>query len=107
MSVTPKDVERIARLAALAVEPGALPALTRQIAGIIHYVSQLEAVDTAGASPPDTSPQTGPWLPLRSDEPRRALLSVPLDQIAPAFQDGLFLVPRLGGVGEDVPETGS
>ena len=93
------------RLAALSVDPAALPLLTRQIAGIIEYVSQLEAVDTAGVTPQDTSPQAGPWLPLRDDRPQRTSLAVPLDQIAPAFQEGLFLVPRLGGVGSDAPES--
>lgn len=96
MSVSPDDVERIARLAALEVDDASLPALTAQIGRILEYVSQLERVQGAAAMPGISHPPA-----LREDVVRQADLAAPPGSIAPAFKDGLFLVPRLGGVGAD------
>jgi len=98
MSVSRDDVERIARLAALEVDEASLPALTAQIGRILEYVSQLERVQ-GGATMPDISHPPA----LREDVVRKFDLAKPLGDIAPAFEDGLFLVPRLGGVGADAP----
>lgn len=94
MSVSRADVERIAALAALDVDEASLPALTRQIAGILEYVSQLEKVQGGAEMPGLSHPPA-----LRADVVQPADLAVPPGSIAPAFKDGLFLVPRLGGVG--------
>lgn len=98
MSVSREDVERIAKLAALDVDEGSLPALTAQIGRILEYVSQLERVQGAAAMPGISHPPG-----LRQDVVRKPDLAAPPGSIAPAFKDGLFLVPRLGGVGADAP----
>ena len=98
MTVTRAEVEHIAKLAALALDEATLPDLTRQIGQILEYVSRLEAVEGSRDLP---GSYPGPRPPLRDDQPRRTPLAVPLEQIAPAFADGLFLVPRLGAVGPD------
>lgn len=93
MTIRREDVERVARLAALAVDDDALSALTGQIASILDYVSQLEQHDlnVAGAV----------WLgktpphPPRPDEVRPPDLERPVKTIAPAFREDLFLVPKL------------
>jgi aspartyl-tRNA(Asn)/glutamyl-tRNA(Gln) amidotransferase subunit C len=98
MTVSRRDVEHIARLAALSVDDQSLPELTGQIGRILDYVSQLEAVRPEGGDAGIDlcdRPQA-----LRSDEPRRTELNPPLAQLAPAFADGLFLVPRLGTMDE-------
>ena len=103
MTVTRAEVERIARLAALSVDEASLPALTQQIARILDYVSRLEAVQGDGDDAEDP-PDHGPNQPLRPDLPRRADLARSVAEMAPAFRDGLFLVPRLGALdagGED------
>jgi aspartyl-tRNA(Asn)/glutamyl-tRNA(Gln) amidotransferase subunit C len=96
VSVSRGDVERIAQLAALEVDDESLPALTQQIGRILEYVSQLEAVQ-GGAEMPAISHAPG----LRDDVVQRPDLAVPPGPLAPAFKDGLYLVPRLGGVGAD------
>ncbi|MBI4421751.1 MAG: Asp-tRNA(Asn)/Glu-tRNA(Gln) amidotransferase subunit GatC [Gemmatimonadetes bacterium] len=102
MSVTRSEVEHIARLAALAVDEASLPVLTEQIGRILEYVSQLDAVQAAGTeASAATGDYPGPRQPLRPDQVRRTSLAVPLERIAPAFKDGLFLVPRLTGLGDD------
>ena len=104
MSVTRKEVERVTRLAALAVDDASLPVLTQQISRILEFVSQLEAVDAGEVRPQDASPQVAHWQALRPDIPRKAHLALPPARFAPAFRDGLFLVPRLGGLGSDQVE---
>ncbi len=95
MSVSREDVERIARLSALAVDDATLSELTTQIGRILDYVSQLDAVPGS----PGTTEYPGPRQPLREDKPREQPVSLDLSLNAPAFSEGLFLVPRLGGVG--------
>ena len=93
MSISRKDVERIAELAALHVDEQQLPQLTQQIASIIDYVSQLDAADVGE--------DAATWLakaapqPLRADEVRPADLVRDLKTFAPAFKEGVFVVPRL------------
>ncbi len=98
MSVTREEVERIARLASLAVNDEALPQLTEQIASILRYIALLEEV----VDPDDASSEQGtefrpgpPTSPLRSDELESVPLVRPLEDFAPALQDGFFVVPKL------------
>ena len=94
MSVSRQEVERIARLAELHVDEAALPALTEQMSRILEYVSQIAAVPGTEAVQPFTP---GPVaLRFRVDEVRAVPLALTPAQIAPAFRDGFFLVPRLG-----------
>jgi aspartyl-tRNA(Asn)/glutamyl-tRNA(Gln) amidotransferase subunit C len=99
MTLSRRDVERIAQLTALHVDEQALAELTRQIARIIEYVSQLEAVDTGsdqavwlGKEPPQS---------LRPDEARPPDLQRDLQSFAPAFREGLFVVPRLAAMEDE------
>lgn len=94
MTVTRSEVERIARLAELHVDDAALPALTAQMSRILDYVSQIAAVAGTESVQPFTP---GPVaLRYRSDEVRPVSLARTPAQLAPAFRDGFFLVPRLG-----------
>ena len=97
MNVTPEEVLRVARLAALAVDEGALPVLTDQVRQILEFVAQLDQIDS-GTDEPDVASR--PRLPLREDVPQRFSFPLELSRIAPAFKDGLFLVPQVEGVGE-------
>lgn len=90
-----EELERIARLASLAIDPEALPALTGQIARIIEYVSQLEAARLPDIDPKDLWLSSGPRQRLRPDVPQRSELHRALPGIAPAMKEGFFTVPRL------------
>ncbi len=93
MTLSRKDVERIAQLAALHVDEAQLPQLTAQISRILEYVSQLEAADTGSSMA--TWLGKAPPQPLRPDAVRPADLVRDLKAFAPAWRDGLFVVPRL------------
>jgi len=93
MSVRRDDVEQVARLAALSIDDEQLAALTKQIQSIISYVAQLEGVPTA---PDDIDYRPGNReTPLRADEITPIPLSHPPAEMAPAFRDGFFIVPKL------------
>ncbi len=93
MNVTRDEIERVARLAALSIDEGQLPALTNQIQSIITYVAQLESVES---TPDDAEYRPGNHeAPLRADEVTSTPLSRRPEEMAPEFCDGFFLVPKL------------
>lgn len=93
MSVSKEDVRKIARLAELHVDDANLPALADQMSRILDYVAQIGAV-------PGTE-SVRPFVPgpvasrLRPDVVQPAPLAFGPADMAPAFRDGFFLVPRL------------
>jgi aspartyl-tRNA(Asn)/glutamyl-tRNA(Gln) amidotransferase subunit C len=100
-SLTIADVERIAALAHLELTDDEKPLFTRQLADILDYAAQLQAVDTAGVpamahvSAAGSSEESGE----RSDEPRPSLAVEDALANAPdaARDAGLFRVPRVIG----------
>jgi aspartyl/glutamyl-tRNA(Asn/Gln) amidotransferase C subunit len=62
-----EEVRRMAKLAALELEPQALEALRTDLQRILDYVSLLAEVETGAALP---SEPVQPPVPLRPDEPR-------------------------------------
>jgi aspartyl-tRNA(Asn)/glutamyl-tRNA(Gln) amidotransferase subunit C len=97
LSITRDELARIAALAALDIDDAALPDMVTQVGRILAYVSQLSAVESA-AGMPAGSARHGVPQPLRRDEVRSG---APLDPraFAPQLADGLFVVPRVSGLG--------
>lgn len=98
MSIGKDEVVHVARLAELAVSESELPKLVEQLSRIVDFVAELNQVPSDEAAPPF---QAGPAeAPLRDD----VVAPVPLvrrpGEIAPAFVDGFFVVPRLGAMEE-------
>lgn len=104
MSVTPGDVAHIASLARLRLGPGEADRLTAEMNAILAHVDALAAVDDVpeadaddpGGRPPGTSPVAPEAAPERSPG------GVPVDRLtrsledtAPAWRDGFFVVPLL------------
>jgi aspartyl-tRNA(Asn)/glutamyl-tRNA(Gln) amidotransferase subunit C len=101
MSVSRDEVRRIAHLAELHVDEAALPTLVEEMSRILDYVAQIGAVSATETVKPFIP---GPVASrLRPDEVRPAPLAFGPAQMAPAFRDGFFLVPRLGAF-EPSPE---
>ena len=99
MTLSRKDVERIAVLAALHVDEAQLAQLATQIAHIIDYVSQLDAVDTGNEAA--TWLAKAPPQPLRADAVVRPDLARDLKSFAPALREDLFVVPRLSAMEDE------
>ena len=95
--LSPDDVARIARLARLALTPDEMSLYARQLADILAYVQQLDAVDTSDVPP--TSHPLALTAPLRDDDVRPSLAREAALAAAPEAdpRGGLFKVPRVIG----------
>jgi aspartyl-tRNA(Asn)/glutamyl-tRNA(Gln) amidotransferase subunit C len=98
MSLDLSDVKRLARLAQLDLNDDQADKTLDKLNGIFALVEQMRAVDTRDIEPlnhPIAAHQRGLALRLRDDavtEPNRRDEYL---QVAPATQDGLFLVPKV------------
>jgi aspartyl-tRNA(Asn)/glutamyl-tRNA(Gln) amidotransferase subunit C len=95
-SLTIADVERIAALAHLELTQDEKELFTRQLADILEYAQQLQAIDTSGV-PATAHVHAEPVE--RDDAPHPSL---PLDEVTRNAPDaardaGLFRVPRVIG----------
>ncbi|MBI4262855.1 MAG: Asp-tRNA(Asn)/Glu-tRNA(Gln) amidotransferase subunit GatC [Acidobacteria bacterium] len=95
--LTIADVERIAALAQLELTDEEKQLFTRQLADILAYAQQVQAIDTSGV--PATAHVHAGQRTERADEPQRSLSVA--DAVAnapdPAPDAGLFRVPRVIG----------
>ena len=97
MSLTSQDIDRIANLARLALQPSEAEHMREQINGFFSIVEAMQAVDTTGVQPlahPVAAIQDV-QLRLRDDvvsEPNNREAN---QQSAPAVERGLFLVPKV------------
>jgi aspartyl-tRNA(Asn)/glutamyl-tRNA(Gln) amidotransferase subunit C len=96
-TLAPDEVERIARLARLAITVDERDLFARQLTSILQYAEQLREVDTTGVAP--TSHPLALSAPLRDDATRPSL---PRDEALKGAPDadlgaGLFKVPRVLG----------
>lgn len=93
MSLTLQDVARIARLARIELSPAEAEITREQLTGILGFIEQLQAVDTAGIEPlahaVDAVQRLRPDLVTESDR-REAFQAV-----APDVENGLYLVPKV------------
>jgi aspartyl-tRNA(Asn)/glutamyl-tRNA(Gln) amidotransferase subunit C len=97
MSLTSVDIERIANLARLEIQPDEAERMLAQINGFLGIVEAMQAVDTTGIAPmahPVAAIQDI-TLRLRPDvasEPNQRELN---QRSAPVVERGLFLVPKV------------
>jgi aspartyl-tRNA(Asn)/glutamyl-tRNA(Gln) amidotransferase subunit C len=93
MPLRPDEVETIAHLARLAIDQSLIPDYARNLSAILSLVEQMNAVDTSGvkpmANPLDAVQRLRPDTVTEGDR-REAF-----QKIAPATEDGLYLVPRV------------
>lgn len=93
MSLSTSDVHRIAHLARIEIDAAQAEEVRQKLDAIFALINELQAVDTTGVVPMAHAQDL--LLPLREDkvtEPdRRALYQ----SVAPAVEDGLYLVPKV------------
>ena len=96
-ALTIADVERIAALAQLELTTDEKELFTRQLAEILAYAEQVQAIDTSGV--PATAHVHAGQSTERDDEPRPSLsVDAALANAPDADRDaGLFRVPRVIG----------
>ena len=93
MSLTTEDVDKIAWLARLAIDPGKSGAYARDLSGILDFIEQMSAVDTSNVAPmahPLDQAQR-----LRADNVSETDQRSLFQSLAPAVEAGLYLVPKV------------
>jgi aspartyl-tRNA(Asn)/glutamyl-tRNA(Gln) amidotransferase subunit C len=93
MSLTPDDVRRLARLARIAIQPEESGAVLERLNRVLGLIDQMRAVDTAGIEPMAHAADV--VQRLRADEVREASQRDPYQSVAPAVEEGLYLVPKV------------
>jgi len=93
MSITPETARKVARLARIRVEDGDLPALARELSGILNFMEQLNEVDVAGVEP--MTSVTPMRLRLREDRVTEGEMAARILANAPDQREGFFAVPKV------------
>ncbi len=93
MALSQEEVLAIARLARLQVPAERLPALARQLSGILEFVAQMNAVDTGNVEPLAHPLEVS--ARMREDEVTEPDRRAEFQAIAPAVEAGLYLVPKV------------
>lgn len=93
MALTKKDIESIAHLARLGIEPEDLEPLASDLSTVLGLVERLQAIDTTGVEPMAHPASASLWL--REDAVTEGNQRENLQSPAPSTQDGYFLVPRV------------
>ena len=88
-----EQIGRIAELARLELAPAETLAMQQQLNDILAMVDAMNAVDTSGIEPM-SHPQEA-MQRLREDRATEADARALFQTIAPAVEDGLYLVPRV------------
>ncbi len=93
MSLKRSDVEKIAHLARVAVSDEELDSVAGDLSNILELVAEMDAVDTSGITPMAHPLHMSQRLreDVVSESDQRELFQ----SVAPAVENGLYLVPRV------------
>jgi len=93
MSLDRTDVEKIAHLARLAISDDEKDRYAADLSNILNLVEQMNAVDTSTVVP--MAHPLHMVQRMRADEPSEQDQRDLFQSIAPATEDGLYLVPKV------------
>jgi aspartyl-tRNA(Asn)/glutamyl-tRNA(Gln) amidotransferase subunit C len=93
MSLNLADVEKVARLARLAMNDQELQAAQSQLNDIFVLIAEMQAVDTAGIKPMSHAQDVAQRL--REDKVTEPDQRENFQTIAPQVENGLYLVPQV------------
>ena len=93
MSLNTQDIKRIAHLARIEVNDDEAQATLNKLTGIMALIEEIQAVDTHGIAPMSHSQDV--TQRLREDQVTETNQRELYQSIAPAVEDGLYLVPKV------------
>jgi aspartyl-tRNA(Asn)/glutamyl-tRNA(Gln) amidotransferase subunit C len=93
MSLTHADVQKVARLARLAMTEAEIESARSQLSGIFDLIAEMQAVDTKGITPMSHAQDLSQRL--REDKVTEADQRELFQSIAPQVEAGLYLVPQV------------
>ena len=93
MSLNDADIRRIARLSRIRVSDAEVADVGAKLKGIFGLIEKLLAVDTTGVEPMSHARDVA--LRLREDVATEPNLRERFQAVAPAVENGLYLVPKV------------
>jgi len=93
MSLTTAEVQKVARLARLAMSESEIESARSQLSGIFDLIAEMQAVDTGGIVPMSHAQDLA--LRLREDKVTETNQREAFQAIAPQVERGLYLVPQV------------
>ncbi len=93
MSLNQTDVEKVARLARLAMTDTEIQTAQNQLNGIFGLIADMQAVNTDGVEPMSHSQDLAQRL--REDKVTESNQREAFQAIAPQVEAGLYLVPKV------------
>lgn len=93
MALDKSEIEKIAQLARLHVNESEAEEVTNRITDILALIDQMQSVDTESVEP--LAHPLDVVQRLRADEITETNQRDELQQLAPASEDGLYLVPKV------------
>lgn len=93
MSVNRQDIENVAQLARLHLDPEQLGEVTESINNILQLIDQMQAIDTSDVEP--LAHATNASQRLREDVVTESDQRDALQAIAPSVEGGLYRVPKV------------
>jgi aspartyl-tRNA(Asn)/glutamyl-tRNA(Gln) amidotransferase subunit C len=93
MSLTQDDVKRIASLARIEIDDAQAQAAQAQLNSIFDLIATMQAVDTGGIAPMAHAQEV--YQRLRDDAVTESDRHAAFQAIAPAVENGLYLVPKV------------
>jgi aspartyl-tRNA(Asn)/glutamyl-tRNA(Gln) amidotransferase subunit C len=94
MALTREQIENIAHLARLALQPAELAVYQQSLSSIFDFVGELDKADTASVAPM-AHPLPGQTQRLRADVVAEADHREIYQRNAPQVAAGLYLVPKV------------
>ncbi len=93
MSLEISDVKRIAHLARIEIDDAGAETALKQLSGILGLIEEMQAVNTDGIEPMSHSQDV--TQRLREDVVSETNQRELFQSIAPAVENGLYLVPKV------------
>ena len=93
MSIDVDTVRKVAKLAHISEAEDRLPALAKELSGIMRWIEQLDEVDTSGVEPMTSAVAAA--LPMREDVVTDGGDRASILANAPKVRDGFFVVPKV------------
>jgi aspartyl-tRNA(Asn)/glutamyl-tRNA(Gln) amidotransferase subunit C len=93
MTLSAADVERIAHLARIDVDAAQIEEMRAKLDAIFAMINELLAIDTTAVVPMAHAQEV--TLPLRDDVVTETDSRELYQSVAPAVEDGLYLVPKV------------
>jgi aspartyl-tRNA(Asn)/glutamyl-tRNA(Gln) amidotransferase subunit C len=93
MTISVADVHRIAHLARIEIDASEADEVRAKLDAIFAMINELAAIDTVGVVPMAHAQDVS--LPLREDRVSETDRHALYQSVAPAVEDGLYLVPKV------------